>query len=401
MTIFEGVPTMYAAILHLRGRRAAAKAATLRTCISGGASLPVEVLRGFEEKFGCMILEGYGLSETSPVASFNLPDIERKPGSIGVPSRACEMRLGRRRRASGAGRGVGEIAIRGHNVMKGYWNSPRPPPRRSPAAGSAPGTWPGRTRTATSTIVDRKKDLIIRGGFNVYPREIEEVLHEHPAVAEVAVIGLPHPDLGEEVGAAVALKPGAAATPEELRAFVPGQGGGVQVPAARLAGGRAAQGPDREDPAPRGETAAGAGARRGPRPAVTETPPEPPWTEDAVDAAGGLDLLLTDAALGLWHRLRRTARCSGWPPGWPAARSWQSLRRPGSAPSSPGCAVRPVRPGGRPAGPPVLRSGLDRRSAAAPQRPGLPGGGPVGRGAGGGRELGWRDDTRVGSCSAT
>ena len=226
VTIFEGVPTMYAAMLHLPDADPA-MAATLRVCISGGASLPVEILRGFEEKFGCMILEGYGLSETSPVASFNLPDIERKPGSIGVPVEGVQMRL-----VDDTGRTVpdgeiGEIAIRGHNVMKGYWNKPEATAEvMMRGEGEVGGGWfrTGDMARVDSDgyyfIVDRKKDLIIRGGYNVYPREIEEVLHEHPAVAEVAVIGLPHAELGEEVGAAVALKPGATATPEELRAFV-------------------------------------------------------------------------------------------------------------------------------------------------------------------------------------
>ena len=195
-------------------------AATLRVCISGGASLQVEILRGFEEKFGCVILEGYGLSETSPVASFNLPDRVRKPGSIGVPVEGVQMRLIDEAGQTAPAGEIGEIAIRGHNVMKGYWNKPE-----ATAEVMMEGGW-FRTGDMARVdedgyyyIVDRKKDLIIRGGYNVYPREIEEVLHEHPAVAEVAVIGIPHPDLGEEVGAAVALKPGAVATPEELRAF--------------------------------------------------------------------------------------------------------------------------------------------------------------------------------------
>ncbi len=218
VTIFEGVPTMYAAILHLPDADPA-MAATLRVCISGGASLPVEILRGFEEKFGCIILEGYGLSETSPVASFNLPDIERKPGSIGVPIEGVQMRL-----VDDAGQTVpageiGEIAIRGHNVMKGYWNKPEATAEAITDGWFRTGDMARVDSDGYYYIVDRKKDLIIRGGYNVYPREIEEVLHEHPAVAEVAVIGIPHAELGEEVGAAVALKPGATATPEELRAF--------------------------------------------------------------------------------------------------------------------------------------------------------------------------------------
>ena len=218
VTIFEGVPTMYAAILHLPDADPA-MATTLRVCISGGASLPVEVLRGFEEKFGCMILEGYGLSETSPVASFNLPDIERKPGSIGVPIEGVQMRLvGDDGQPVPAGE-IGEIAIRGHNVMKGYWNKPEATAEAITDGWFRTGDMAKVDSDGYYYIVDRKKDLIIRGGYNVYPREIEEVLHEHPAVAEVAVIGIPHPELGEEVAAAVALKPGATATPEELRAF--------------------------------------------------------------------------------------------------------------------------------------------------------------------------------------
>ena len=219
VTVFEGVPTMYAAMLHLPDADPA-KAATLKVCASGGAALPVEILRNFESRFGCIILEGYGLSETSPIASFNHPDKERKPGSIGTPIEGVDMRLIDDDWNTVGDDMIGEIAIRGHNVMKGYWNKPE---------ATAEAIHDGWFRTGDMArvdddgyyfIVDRKKDLIIRGGYNVYPREIEEVLHEHPAVAEVAVIGIPHPDLGEEVGAAVALKPGASATPEELRSFV-------------------------------------------------------------------------------------------------------------------------------------------------------------------------------------
>jgi long-chain acyl-CoA synthetase len=218
VTIFEGVPTMYAAILHLP-EADPAMAATLRVCVSGGASMPVEILRSFEEKFGCIILEGYGLSETSPVASFNHPDRVRKPGSIGTPIEGVQLRL-----IDDAGQTVGEgeigeIAIRGHNVMKGYWGKPEATAEAITDGWFRTGDMAKVDSDGYYYIVDRKKDLIIRGGYNVYPREIEEVLHEHPAVAEVAVIGIPHPDLGEEVGAAVALKPGASATPSELREF--------------------------------------------------------------------------------------------------------------------------------------------------------------------------------------
>jgi long-chain acyl-CoA synthetase len=218
VTIFEGVPTMYAAMLH-QPDADPAKAASLRVCISGGASLPVEILRGFEEKFGCVILEGYGLSETSPVASFNLPGHVRKPGSIGIPVEGVQMRLIDEAGQTAAAGEIGEIAIRGHNVMKGYWGKPEATAEAIKEGWFRTGDMARVDEDGYYYIVDRKKDLIIRGGYNVYPREIEEVLHEHPAVAEVAVIGIPHDDLGEEVGAAVALKPDASATPEELRAF--------------------------------------------------------------------------------------------------------------------------------------------------------------------------------------
>jgi long-chain acyl-CoA synthetase len=218
VTIFEGVPTMYSAMLH-HPAHAAADVSSLRLCVSGGAALPVEVLRGFEETFGCVILEGYGLSETSPVASFNHPDRVRKPGSIGTPIAGVQMRVVDGSGATLPAGEVGEIAIRGHNVMKGYWGKPEATTEAIPDGWFRTGDLGRTDEDGYFFIVDRKKELIIRGGYNVYPREIEEALHEHPAVAEVAVVGIPHDSLGEEVGAAVALKPGASATPDELKAF--------------------------------------------------------------------------------------------------------------------------------------------------------------------------------------
>jgi long-chain acyl-CoA synthetase len=218
VTIFEGVPTMYAAMLHHAAERP--DVSSLRLCVSGGAAMPVEILRGFEKAFDCVILEGYGLSETSPVASFNHPDKVRKPGSIGTPIEGVEMRVVDADGAELPRGEIGEIVIRGHNVMKGYWGNP------DATADAMRGGWFHTGDLARIDedgyfyIVDRKKDLIIRGGYNVYPREIEEVLYEHPDVAEAAVIGIPHDELGEDVGAAVKLKPGATATPADLRAFV-------------------------------------------------------------------------------------------------------------------------------------------------------------------------------------
>ena len=209
VTVFEGVPTMYAAMLH-HPDAAARDLSALQVCVSGGAAMPVEVMQAFEETFGCAVLEGYGLSETSPVASFNRRDRD---------AQARLDRHPRRRRRDAREPTDGEIAIRGHNVMKGYWNRPDATAEAIDADG-----WFKTGDVATVDedgdfyIVDRKKDMVIRGGFNIYPREIEEVLYEHPAVREAAVIGVPHPELGEEVGAAVVLK--AEATAAELRDFV-------------------------------------------------------------------------------------------------------------------------------------------------------------------------------------
>jgi long-chain acyl-CoA synthetase len=220
VTVFEGVPTMYAALLH-HAERERFGVQTLRLCVSGGAALAVELLRGFERAFGCVILEGYGLSETSPVACFNHPDRERKPGSIGTPIAGVEMKLVDDERQGVAPGELGEVAIRGHNVMKGYWNRLDATEDAIDADGwFYSGDIARIDEDGCFFIVDRKKELIIRGGYNVYPREIEEVLYEHPAVREAAVVGIPHAELGEEVAAAIALKPGVQATVSELREFV-------------------------------------------------------------------------------------------------------------------------------------------------------------------------------------
>ena len=219
VTIFEGVPTMYAALLH-HPDRGQADVSSLRVCVSGGAALPLEILRGFEDAFGCPILEGYGLSETSPVASFNHPGRPRKPGSIGTPVAGVQMRVVDDAGAEVPQGEVGEVAIRGHNVMKGYWRDPDATAAAIPDGWFRTGDLARVDEDGYFYIVNRKKEMIIRGGYNVYPREIEEALYEHPGVAGAAVVGIPHESLGEEVGAAVALKPGASATPEELREFV-------------------------------------------------------------------------------------------------------------------------------------------------------------------------------------
>lgn len=227
-TMFAGVPTMYAALL---GVPDAPRLPDLRVCVSGGAALPVEVLHRFEKQFGCEVLEGYGLSETSPVASFNRPGGDRKPGSIGRPVSGVEMRAVDDDGTEVALGEVGELAIRGHNVMKGYWNKPDATHAVLPEDGWFRTGDLGRAdEDGFFFVVDRKKDLVIRGGFNIYPREIEEVLYEHPEVAEAAVVGIPHQELGEEVGAAVALRAGATVTGAELRDFVKQQVAAYKYP---------------------------------------------------------------------------------------------------------------------------------------------------------------------------
>jgi long-chain acyl-CoA synthetase len=214
-TTFAGVPTMYAALLH-HPERDRYDVSSLHLCVSGGSAMPVEVLRGFDEAFGATILEGYGLSETTGMASFNTRDRERKPGSIGVPVGGTEMKVVDDE-GNEVGRGEpGEIVMRGPFVMTGYWG------RDDATEEVVRNGWFHTGDVATVDedgfffVVDRKKDLIIRGGYNVYPREIEEVLYAHPGVLEAAVVGVPHESLGEEVAAAVVRKPGSDVSADEL-----------------------------------------------------------------------------------------------------------------------------------------------------------------------------------------
>jgi long-chain acyl-CoA synthetase len=219
VTHFYGVPTMYGALLHHPGREEF-DTSSLRTCITGGASMPVEVLRGFEQAFGCIVLEGYGLSETSPVASSNHPGMERKPGSIGTPLEDVEMRVVDEDDNPVPQGEIGEIVIRGHNVMKGYWQRPDATEEAMRGGWFHSGDMARVDEDGYFFIVDRKKDLIIRGGYNVYPREVEEVLYEHPKIREAAVLGVPHDEWGEEIGAAVVLHEGEELGAEEVGEYV-------------------------------------------------------------------------------------------------------------------------------------------------------------------------------------
>jgi long-chain acyl-CoA synthetase len=216
VTFFAGVPTMYFALLHYP-EAAQYDLSSLKYCACGGAAMPVEVMRTFDQKYKVNILEGYGLSETSPVASFNTLDRDKKVGSIGVPIEGVEFRLVDDKGAIITEPNVpGEIQIKGHNVMKGYYRRPEATAESIKDGWFASGDVAYRDADGYYFIVDRKKDMIIRGGFNVYPREIEELLYAHPAVLEAAVIGIPHESHGEEVKAVLVLKPGTTATPQEI-----------------------------------------------------------------------------------------------------------------------------------------------------------------------------------------
>jgi long-chain acyl-CoA synthetase len=219
VTHFYGVPTMYGAVLHHPGRERF-DTSSLRTCITGGASMPVEVLHGFEDAFGAKVMEGYGLSETSPVACSNHPDRERKAGSIGTPIEGVEIRVVDEDDNEVEQGEAGEIVIRGHNIMKGYWRRPDATEEAMRGGWFHSGDIGRVDEDGYFYIVDRKKDLIIRGGYNVYPREVEEVLYEHPKIREAAVVGIPHDEWGEEVGAAVVLHEGEELPADEVCAYV-------------------------------------------------------------------------------------------------------------------------------------------------------------------------------------
>jgi long-chain acyl-CoA synthetase len=217
-----GVPTMYWALLDYvasSGVEAAPIAEHLRLCVSGGAPMPVDVLRRFEQIFGVRVLEGYGLSETSPVVSFNQLHRPSKPGTAGLPVFGVEVRC-----VDEEGRPVatgerGEIVVRGPNVMKGYYNRPEATEEAMRHGWFHTGDVGVLDEDGYLAIVDRKKDMILRGGFNVYPRELEEVLMTHSAVSLAAVVGVPDERLGEEVKAFIVKKPGMDATEEDILAW--------------------------------------------------------------------------------------------------------------------------------------------------------------------------------------
>ncbi len=218
ITIFAGVPTMYWALLNHEDESVDIKkiSSHLRTSVSGGASLPLQVLEDFEKKFDVPILEGYGMSEGSPVVTFNHKNIGRKPGSIGTPVWGVSVKL-----VDGNGDEVpvgekGELIYKGHNVMKGYYKRPEANSKTIKNGWLYSGDIAIKDEDGFYYIVDRTKDMIIRGGLNVYPREVEELMMKHPAVSMVAVIGVPHDRNGEEIKAFVVTREGESVDKETL-----------------------------------------------------------------------------------------------------------------------------------------------------------------------------------------
>ena len=216
VTIFEGVPTMYVGMLR-HPNLATTDVSTLRGAMTGGSPMPLEVLHEFERIFGIQLLEGYGLSETSPVVSFNVPGPGRVAGSIGKPVPGMQVRvLDPDGNELPVGE-VGELAVQGTGVMKEYWNNPDATQAAIPDGWFRTGDLGRFDEAGNVYIVDRKKDIILRGGYNVYPREVEEILYEHPAVAEAAVIGVPDELHGEEIVAVVGLREDIRPTGDDAR----------------------------------------------------------------------------------------------------------------------------------------------------------------------------------------
>jgi long-chain acyl-CoA synthetase len=216
-TIYHGVPTMYVAFNNAPNVQRYGFH-SLRVCMSGGAPLPVEVRQKFEALTGGRLVEGYGLTETSPVTHINPPEGSPKSGSMGLPiadteARIMDLETGTREMPVGE---IGEIVIRGPQVMKGYWNKPEETALVLRNGWLYTGDIAKKDEDGYFYIVDRKKDMIIAGGYNVYPREVEEVLFECPKVKEAGVIGVPDEYRGETVKAFVVLKDGVKATAEEI-----------------------------------------------------------------------------------------------------------------------------------------------------------------------------------------
>lgn len=218
--IFAGVPTMYWALLNHTGEYDSEKVAqTLKLCVCGGASLPLKVIEDFEQKFNVPIIEGYGMSEGSPVVTFNQLEIGRKPGSIGTPVWGCEVKVVDENDQELPVGEKGELIYRGPNVMKGYYKRPEANAQTLKNGWLYSGDIATKDEDGFFYIVDRTKDMIIRGGLNVYPREVEEVMLKHPAISMIAIIGIPHEQHGEEIKAFIVLKQGVEADIDEIKSW--------------------------------------------------------------------------------------------------------------------------------------------------------------------------------------
>jgi long-chain acyl-CoA synthetase len=210
-TILLGVPTMCIALCE--AARSASELPPIRIAHVGGAAVPVESGRAFESTFGADLYEGYGLTEMSGIATTYVAGQPRKPGSVGKPLGSTEVRI-----ADADERGVGEVLFRGPSVVAGYWEDPAATAEAiSPDGWLATGDLGHLDDDGYLFLVDRKQDVVIRGGYNVYPREVEEVLYAHPDVLEAAVVGVPHDALGEEVAALVVARPDAGLTVADVR----------------------------------------------------------------------------------------------------------------------------------------------------------------------------------------
>ena len=218
VTVFAGVPTMAIGLLSAAEGHEG-QAPSLRIALLGGQSVPPEVRRRFAEVFGCVTIESYGLTEFASAVAATPSGRLAKTGSVGSPVWGAEVLIQGESGAACPPGEIGEILVRGVGLMTGYHNQPDATEQVLRDGWFHTGDLGLLDSDGDLFIVDRKKDMIIRGGYNIYPREVEDVLYEHPAVLEVAVVGVPHPRLGEEVAAAVRLRPGMMASADELRAF--------------------------------------------------------------------------------------------------------------------------------------------------------------------------------------
>lgn len=230
ITILAGVPTMWSAMVKVSKEFEKSDFASLRLAVSGGAGLPREISRAFEQRFGVALLSSYGLTETAAAGACDRSGRSPKPESAGILWPRVQMRILDERRRDLARGEVGEIAIRGPMVMKGYWNRPESTKAVMHEGWFLTGDLGRMDEDDYLWVVGRKKDLIIRGGYNIYPREVEEALYEHPDIVEAVVLGVPDDHLGEEVAAVISLRQGAEFRASDMRAWMGERLAGYKTP---------------------------------------------------------------------------------------------------------------------------------------------------------------------------